>query len=83
MSSTVLAVLVGAPILFFGLLTAGVLFAAAMSRSRPRSTQPSGMLSERVRAFKAAEDVAAAIALVRAETGMTQTEAERFVDALD
>jgi hypothetical protein len=82
MSSTVLAVLVGAPILFFGLLTAGLLFAAAMSRSRLRATPPSGMLSERVRAFKAADDVAAAIALVRAETGMTQAEAERFVNAL-
>jgi hypothetical protein len=89
MSSTVLAVLVGGPILFFGLLTAGLLFVAAMSRSRQRVTQvarvapPSGMLSERVRAFMTAGDVAAAIALVRAETGMTQAEAERFVDALD
>ncbi|MGI8332099.1 ribosomal protein L7/L12 [Actinomadura scrupuli] len=40
-------------------------------------------LSERVRSFKAAGDPASAVALVRAETGMTQSEAERFVDALD
>jgi ribosomal L7/L12-like protein len=40
-------------------------------------------LSDRVRSFKAAGDPSSAVALVRAETGMTQAEAERFVDALD
>lgn len=43
---------------------------------------PSGMLSDRVRAFKAAEDYESAIALVCAETGMARDEAKRFVDAL-
>jgi len=39
-------------------------------------------LSERVRAFKAAGDHASAVALVRAETGMTPTEAETFIHTL-
>lgn len=42
-----------------------------------------GMLSDRVRTFKRAEDYESAIALVRAETGMTRSEAIRFVDALE
>ncbi|MFI0447205.1 ribosomal protein L7/L12 [Actinomadura sp. 6N118] len=45
---------------------------------------PAGMpLSDRVRAFKAAEDFESAIAVVRAETGMTRAEATRFIDALE
>jgi hypothetical protein len=39
-------------------------------------------LSDRVRAFESAGDHASALALVRAETGMTTTEAERFIQAL-
>ena len=42
-----------------------------------------GLLSERARTFKAAGDLASAVALVRAETGMSQSEAERFINALD
>ncbi|WP_067817290.1 hypothetical protein [Actinomadura kijaniata] len=49
----------------------------------PEHRAPGAPLSERVRAFKAAEDHASAVALVRAETGMTRAEAERFVAALD
>ncbi|WP_433462131.1 ribosomal protein L7/L12 [Spirillospora sp. CA-128828] len=44
--------------------------------------QPGAVLSDRVRAFKAAGDHESAIALVRAETGMQWDEAQRFVDAL-
>jgi Ribosomal protein L7/L12 C-terminal domain len=40
-------------------------------------------LSDRVRAFKATGDHASALALVRAETGMTPAEADRFIQALD
>ncbi|WP_083983355.1 ribosomal protein L7/L12 [Actinomadura hibisca] len=49
----------------------------------PRPPRLDGSLSDRVRAFKAAENLAGAVALVRAETGMSREEAERFVDALD
>jgi ribosomal protein L7/L12 len=48
-------------------------------RYRPTPTP----LSERVRALKSTGDHASALALVRAETGMTPTEAERFIQALD
>ncbi|HEX2315734.1 MAG TPA: 50S ribosomal protein L7/L12 [Thermomonospora sp.] len=44
---------------------------------------PGGLLSDRVRAFLHAGDRDAAVALVRAETGMGLAEAVRFVDALD
>ncbi|KAB2346011.1 ribosomal protein L7/L12 [Actinomadura rudentiformis] len=50
----------------------------------PGPAAPAGMtLSDRVRAFKAAEDFESAIAAVRAETGMTRSEAMRFIDALE
>lgn len=52
--------------------------AAVRSGGEPGGT----LLSERVRAFKAAGDPVSAVALVCAETGMSQGEAERFVDAL-
>ncbi|GLW63570.1 hypothetical protein Arub01_18140 [Actinomadura rubrobrunea] len=42
-----------------------------------------GSLADRVRGFKAQNDLESAIALVRAETGMTRAEAERFVAALE
>lgn len=48
-------------------------------RYRPATTP----LSERVRAFKSTGDHASALALIRAETGMTPTEAERFIQSLD
>jgi ribosomal protein L7/L12 len=48
-------------------------------RFRPVATP----LSERVRAFKSVGDHASALALVRAETGMSPTEAERFIQALE
>jgi ribosomal protein L7/L12 len=44
--------------------------------------QVSGVLSDRVRAFKLAGDHEAAITLVCAETGMRRDEAQHFVDAL-
>lgn len=50
---------------------------------RPPVSGAGGMLSDRVRAFKQAGDHASAVALVRAETGMTAGEAERFVAAID
>ncbi|MES9538622.1 ribosomal protein L7/L12 [Actinomadura sp. NPDC000600] len=40
------------------------------------------VLSDRVRAFKAAGDYESAIALVCAETGMQREEAHRFIEAL-
>jgi hypothetical protein len=50
----------------------------------PLAPQPGGApLSERARAFRSAGDPASAVALVRAETGMSQSEAERFLDALN
>lgn len=59
-------------------------YVEAMAAGRIAPGLPGGgPLSERVRSFKAAGDPASAVALVRAETGMTQSEAERFVDALD
>ncbi|WP_433338575.1 hypothetical protein [Spirillospora sp. CA-294931] len=39
-------------------------------------------LADRVRVLRGAEDYRSAIALVRAETGMTEPEALRFIDAL-
>jgi ribosomal protein L7/L12 len=42
----------------------------------------SGMLSDRVRAFKHAGDYESAVAIVCAETGMGRDEAARFVEAL-
>ncbi|WP_210748623.1 ribosomal protein L7/L12 [Actinomadura latina] len=41
-----------------------------------------GVLSDRVRAFKLAGDFESAVALVCAETGMRRDEAARFVEAL-
>ncbi|MDL4775658.1 MULTISPECIES: 50S ribosomal protein L7/L12 [Thermomonosporaceae] len=50
----------------------------------PGQGGPGGeMLSDRVHAFLREEDVESAIAIVRAETGLTRAEAERFVAALD
>lgn len=43
---------------------------------------PEISLSERARAFISAGDRTAAVALVRGETGMSQSEAEAFLDAL-
>jgi ribosomal protein L7/L12 len=44
---------------------------------------PAGPLSERARALAEAGDRAGAVALVRGETGMSEHEAEKFLDALD
>jgi ribosomal protein L7/L12 len=52
-------------------------------RLKARHAGPDGRLSDRVRAFKAAGDHDSAIAITRAETGMTHDEAVRFVDALE
>jgi hypothetical protein len=52
-------------------------------RLKARGAGPDGRLSDRVRAFMAAGDYESAIALTRAETGMTHNEAERFVAALE
>lgn len=53
------------------------------NQQMPRSAEADdGSLSDRVRAFEVAGDHAAAIALVRSQTGMTAEEAERFVAAL-
>ncbi|GAA4080776.1 ribosomal protein L7/L12 [Actinomadura miaoliensis] len=52
-------------------------------RVPPRPVIGAATLSDRVREFKANADVEAAIALVRAETGMSRGEAERFVAALE
>lgn len=41
------------------------------------------LLSDRVRAFKVARDLESAIAVVRAETGMSRDEALRFVQAIE
>ncbi|MFD0688366.1 50S ribosomal protein L7/L12 [Actinomadura fibrosa] len=49
----------------------------------PPSAPQRRMLSDRVRAFLAEEDVASAVAVVQAETGMTRAEAERFIAALE
>lgn len=60
-------------------------FPGAFPGAAPWAGPPGGggTLSERVRALRTGGDPAAAVALVRAETGMGQAEAERFVDALD
>lgn len=52
-------------------------------RVPPQPVVGGGMLSDRVRAFRDAGDHASAVAMVRAETGMSQSEAVRFVNALD
>jgi hypothetical protein len=49
----------------------------------PPAGPPRDMLSDRVRVFLRTEDVDAAVALVRAETGLTRPEAERFIASLD
>ncbi|WP_205718582.1 ribosomal protein L7/L12 [Actinomadura sp. WMMA1423] len=49
--------------------------------AEPHTERP--LLSDRVRAFKAAGDHESAIAVVCAETGMHRGEAQRFVEALD
>jgi ribosomal protein L7/L12 len=51
-------------------------------RLRPDSAIVGRNLSAQVRAFKAAGDHDAAVALVQAEAGMSRSEAERFVSAL-
>ncbi|MEU8120482.1 ribosomal protein L7/L12 [Spirillospora sp. NPDC049024] len=48
--------------------------------AEPPAERP--VLSDRVRAFKAAGDYESAIALVCAETGMQREEAHRFIEAL-
>ncbi|MFC7331109.1 ribosomal protein L7/L12 [Marinactinospora rubrisoli] len=54
----------------------------ALSQGRPVPGAPAVALAARVRDLRD-EDRAAAIALVVAETGMTEAEAVRFADALD
>lgn len=49
---------------------------------RPRSTADGGELSARVRALKA-DDYESAVELVQGETGMSRSEAERFIAALE
>lgn len=48
----------------------------------PEGGWASGALSDRVRAMKSLGDHESAIAVVRAETGMSRDEARRFVEAL-
>jgi hypothetical protein len=55
----------------------------AMAAGRPVTTAPSGAsLSDQVRAFENSGDHDSAVAIVRAQTGMTAPEAEAFIAAL-
>ncbi|WP_242901551.1 hypothetical protein [Actinomadura terrae] len=62
----------------------GKLYVDAMREGRLPQKDGEGRspLSERVKAFVSAGDRPSAVALVRAETGMDASEAERFVAAL-
>ncbi len=78
------AVLVAA-VVFMGVLIVRGLRAhpATESARLPTAGTGGGSLADRTRALCAAGDEAGAIVLVCLETGMTQDEAERFVQAID
>jgi large subunit ribosomal protein L7/L12 len=73
-----------------GLREAGDVVEALRGRPSPPEHAPGpyeggarGSLADRARRLRDGGDLADAVALVCAETGMTQREAERFVSALD